>query len=118
MFCETSTMIKCSCRCYCSHNQGRLASHNQSQNWSKIKNKKYINLHDHQNSAIETVADTSKQQCKSHSMWNRPNFRKVPTWHSWILLKFCQVKAAVSWKFSQCSACTPLKILWIITHEH
>ena len=58
MFRVTSTMIKCSCRCYCSRNRGRLALHNQSQNWSKIK-KKYINLRDHQNSAIEIVADTS-----------------------------------------------------------
>ena len=38
-----STMIKYSCKCYCSRNRGRWLSHN----WSKIKKKKYINLRDH-----------------------------------------------------------------------
>ena len=54
----TSTMIKCSCRCYCSHNQDRLASHYQKRNWSKIK-KTHINFRDHRNRAIDIVADTS-----------------------------------------------------------
>ena len=54
----TSTMIKCTCRCYCSRNRGRLASHYHWRNWLKIK-KKYINFCDHRNSAIDIVADSS-----------------------------------------------------------
>ena len=38
-----------------------------------------------------------------HSMWNGPNFKKLPTWPSWIFLKFCQVNVPIkkwkSWKF-------------------
>ena len=54
----TSTMIKCSFRCFCSCNRGRLVSHYQKRNWSKIK-KKYINFRNHRNSALSIVADTS-----------------------------------------------------------
>ena len=39
MFCVASTMIKCSCRCHCSRNRGRLVRY-------------------HQDSAIDIVADT------------------------------------------------------------
>ena len=55
MFRLISKMIKGSCICYCSRNRCRMALLYQQQNYSKIK-KKYINLCDHQNSAI--VADT------------------------------------------------------------
>ena len=53
MFRVTSTMIKCSCRYYRSHNRGRLTSHNKTK--VKIKKKKYINLRDQQNSAIDSA---------------------------------------------------------------
>ena len=59
MFPVTSTKIKCSCRYFCSRNRERLALHYQYQNLSKIKKKKYINLRDHQDSAI--VSDTDYQ---------------------------------------------------------
>ena len=59
MFPVTSTMIKCSCRYFCLCNRERLALHYQYQNLSKIKKKKYINLRDHQDSAI--VSDTDYQ---------------------------------------------------------
>ena len=59
MFPVTSTKIKCSCRYFCSRNRERLALHYQYQNLSKIKEKKYINLRDHQDSAI--VSDTDYQ---------------------------------------------------------
>ena len=35
-----------------------------------------------------------------------------------LLFNVALLQAAVSWKFGHCSAHTPLKIWWIITHEH
>ena len=32
--------------------------------------------------------------------------------------KLVNGKAPVSWKFGHCSACTSLKMWWIIAHEH
>ena len=58
MFRLTSTMVKCSCRCYCSRKRSWLAWQYQYQTCSKIKKKKYINLQDNQNSAIDIVAET------------------------------------------------------------
>ena len=53
MFRVTSTKIKCSCRCYCSLSRSRLTSHNKTK-----EEEIYINLRDHQDSAIDIVADT------------------------------------------------------------
>ena len=48
--------------------------------------------------------------CVSHSMWNPLNFKKLPTWSSWILFKFCQVNVSIkkwkSWKFCHFITCS------------
>ena len=74
-------MIKCSCRCYCSHNRGMLVLHYQQQKWSKIKKKKYnlkiYNLRDHQNSPIDTVADTGSTVIGSKNLSFWDNWEKI-----------------------------------------
>ena len=48
---------------------------------------------------LQTISYRDRQ---CHSMWTGPDFRKVPTWPSRILLKFCQVTVTIkkwkSWK--------------------
>ena len=113
-------MIKCSCRCYCSHNRGMLVLHYQQQKWSKIKKKKYnlkiYNLRDHQNSPIDTVADTGSTVIGSKNLSFWDNWEKI--FFSQLLLVFL-LRTNWFWFWWVIQKCLEIgknqkKIIWLL----